>query len=78
MAGLQSLRPGAEQMPAEAMPPEEMPNQAASEDGEEMANVSPEEQAIYEQSVRNALNLIYQEGGDKHVSPAVLKALKSS
>lgn len=50
--------------------------QAAAE-GEPEGNVTPEEQAEYEQIMGNALKVIYPEGGDDP-SPNVLQALKGS
>ena len=43
------------------------------------ANASPEEQAMYEKIVSNAMKVIYPEGeGEGAVSPAVINTLKSS
>lgn len=46
-------------------------------DGEPQANVSPEEQAQYDEFVTNGMHLIYQKQGDTvQVAPAVLGQLK--
>lgn len=49
----------------------------AAPEGEPEGNVTPEEQAEYEQIMGNALKVIYPEGGDDP-SPNVLQALKGS
>lgn len=52
-------------------------NDAAPEDGEQ-PNVTPEEQAAYEQLIRNAFKVIYPEGGEDAISPQVLKGLSAN
>lgn len=67
--------PGAApEMPSEEMPPEEEAPEEAPEEGEggDDGNVSPEEQAQYDEFVNNGLRLIY----DKQTMPKVLESLK--
>lgn len=55
-------------------------DQQAPMDGDELAegNAAPEEQATYERIMGNALKVIYPEGEEATVSPAVLEMLKAS
>lgn len=82
MAGLGSLRQeeAGESQQVEATEPmahDMMEHGGGEEGGESQPNVSPEEQAAYEQVVRNALRIIYPENADGKAAPTVLKALKA-
>lgn len=51
--------------------------EAAPESGGE-PNVTPEEQAVYDQVVTNAYKIIYPEGEEAQVSPKIIASLKAS
>ncbi len=75
MAGLGSLR---REEAAETPQFEQAePPMHEMDEGEEQPNVTPEEQAAYEQVVRNALRIIYPAGEEAKAAPTVLKALKA-
>ena len=50
---------------------------AAPMDDDAMANASPEEQAVYEQFVKNGMEVIYPAGEEGQVSPKILESLKA-
>lgn len=66
MAGLQSVM-----QPAEGMPQEPLP------DGMEGEEPTPEEQAMYEQVVNNALEVIYPADNDS-IAPNIVESLSAS
>jgi hypothetical protein len=77
MAGI-GMAAGPEEEEAQAGAPtqpgsEQAPDGGQEGGGDDQPNVSPEEQAAYEQFVTNGMKLIYQ--GD-HVAPAVLDQLR--
>jgi hypothetical protein len=57
-----------------ATQPPMMPEAEPAMDAEPLPNVSPEEQAVYEQFVKNAAGFLYKENGK--VEPTVLQALE--
>lgn len=69
MAGIGAAAQGAPQ----GAPQEQPQATPEGQDGGDQPNVSPEEQAAYDEFVTNGMHLIYQ--GD-HVAPAVLAQLK--
>lgn len=53
--------------------------QAEGDEGENAPNVTPEEQAVYDRVMLNALKIVYPEGeAEATVSPKILAALKGS
>lgn len=78
MAGLgAAMKPQQQMQPPQRAPQDAEAPEQDDEAGEEQANVSPEEQAIYEQVVRNGLELIYPQGEDAGISPQVKQGLSA-
>lgn len=78
MTGLDTLRQSEPEPGPEGSRPDEMEDAAEGEEVEDESNVSPEEQALYEQTVRNGLTIIYPKGEEAAVAPSVIDTLKSS
>ena len=74
MALLPGLPQGQPQAPQQGA---EQPDQSKYVDDAE-GNASPEEQAQYEKAVDNALELIYPQGQQGKVEPAVIEQLKAA
>ena len=69
---------GAGMMEQPAMMPQAMAAEQDMPEGLE-ANASPEEQAMYEKVMSNAMKMIYPEGeGEGSVSPAIIDTMKAS
>jgi len=52
--------------------------QAPPEPDDEQSNVSPEEQAAYDQFVSNGMEIIYPGEGEEKVAPSILESLQAS